>query len=339
LDADICEAVAELVRRAVSQYDSRQIQSGVRIVKRFAAVFVVVLLGVALVAPALRVRGSSMPFNVGIVKKSIVFLYYPKGKDFEVGTGFLVDIPSKEDPKRSFVAIVTARHIVDPKWEGCSWANPQEIYARVNAKNFKAGQEEDGTDVVPLGLVNAGKNVWYASPNDRVDVAVIPVSSTHVDELMRNDVRFISVADFATKGETENYKVGIGDQIVTAGLVPALLDTQRNYPAFKFGRISNIPEEPINMKCTQAEAGKALPRDVWLLAGNFVGGNSGSPVYLLPPVPSALHRVMLIGIIAGAIPDVDLGTMVPSEYVFDVIQAHYPTANLYRGHSEHSIMK
>jgi hypothetical protein len=308
-------------------------------VKRFAAVFVVVVLGVALVAPAVRVGGSSMPFNVGIVKKSIVFLYYPKGKDFEVGTGFLVDIPSKEDPKRSFVAIVTARHIVDPKWEGCSWANPQEIYARVNAKNFKAGQEQDGTDVVPLGLVNAGKNVWYASPNDRVDVAVIPVSSTHVEELMRSDVRFISVADFATKGETENYKVGIGDQIVTAGLVPALLDTQRNYPAFKFGRISNIPEEPINMKCTQAEAGKALPRDVWLLAGNFVGGNSGSPVYLLPPVPSALHRVMLIGIIAGAIPDVDLGTMVPSEYVFDVIQAHYPAANLYRGHSEHSIMK
>jgi hypothetical protein len=25
--------------------------------------------------------------------------------------------------------------------------------------------------------------------------------------------------------------------------------------------------------------------------------------------------------------------------VFDVIQAHYPTANLFRGHSEHSIMK
>jgi hypothetical protein len=170
-----------------------------------------------------------------------------------------------------------------------------------------------------------------------VDVAVIPVSSTHVEQLLRNDVRLIPVADFATKAETANYKIGIGDQIVTAGLVPALLDAQRNYPAFKFGRISNIPEEAINMKCTQAD--KALPRDVWLLAGNFVGGNSGSPVYLLPPVPSLAHRVMLIGIIAGAIPDVDLGQMVPSEYVFDVIQAHYPTANLYRGHTEHSIMK
>jgi hypothetical protein len=306
-------------------------------VKRPLAVFVLVLFAVVLVAPAVRVHGSSMPFNVGIVKKSIVFLYYPKGKDFEVGTGFLVDIPVKDDPARSFIAIVTARHIVDPKWEGCSWANPQEIYARVNVKNFKVGQKEDGTDDVLLGLVNAGKNVWYASPNDRVDVAVIPVGSTHVEQLLHNDVRFIPVADFATKAETENYKVGIGDQIVTAGLVPALLDTQRNYPAFKFARISNIPEEPIYMRCTQAD--KALPRDVWLLAGNFVGGNSGSPVYLLPPVPSATHRVMLIGIIAGAIPDVDLGQMVPSEYVFDVIQAHYPTANLYRGHSEHSIMK
>lgn len=305
--------------------------------QRFHAIFVVVLLAVVFVAPAVRVRGSSMPFNVGIVKKSIVFLYYPKGKDFEVGTGFLVDIPAKDDPKRSFVAIVTARHIVDPQWEGCSWTNPREIYARVNVKNFKVGQTEDGVDELSLSLVNAGRNVWWASPNDRVDVAVIPVSTTHVEQLLRNDVHFIPVADFATKAETANYQVGIGDQIVTAGLVPALLDAQRNYPAFKFGRISNIPEEPINMKCPQAD--KALPRDVWLLAGNFVGGNSGSPVYLLPPQPSAMHRVMLIGILAGAIPDVDLGQMVPSEYVFDVIQAHYPTANLYRGHTEHSIMK
>jgi hypothetical protein len=306
-------------------------------VRRFLAVFVVVLLVTVLLVPAARVGGSSMPFNVGVVKKSIVFLYYPRGTEYEVGTGFLVDIPVKEDPARNFIAIVTARHVVDPKWEGCTWANPQQIYARVNVKNFKVGQKESGTADVPLDLLNAGKNLWYASPNDRVDVAVIPVGSTHVFQLLRNDVRFIPVADFATKAETENYKVGIGDQVVTAGLVPALLDAERNYPAFKFGRISNIPEEPLNMKCTQAD--KALPRDVWLIAGNFVGGNSGSPIYLLPPVPSAVHRVMLIGILAGAIPDVDLGQMVPSEYVFDVIQAHYPTANLYRGYSEHSIMK
>jgi hypothetical protein len=308
-------------------------------VKPLIRLSMTVLLIAALVATSMRVYSSSMPFNVGIVKKSIVFLYYPKGAaDFEVGTGFLVEIPSKEDPKRTYVVIVTARHIVDPEWEGCTWKNPSQIYARVNVKNFKVGQTEDGTDDFPLVLSDAGKNVWWTSPNNRVDVAVIPLSSAHIAELQRNDVHFIPVADFATKAETENYKVGIGDQIVTAGLVPALLGAQRNYPAFKFGRISNIPEEPLNMKCAQ-DSKQAFPRDVWLLAGTYVGGNSGSPVYLLPPVPSAVHRVMLIGILAGTLPDVGLGEMVPSEYVFDVIQAHYPGANLYRGHSEHSIMK
>ena len=305
--------------------------------KRLLVTSVVVLLVAVLVVPAVRVRGSSMPFNVGIVKKSVVFLYYPKAGAVEVGTGFLVEIPSKADPKRSSVAVITARHIVDPQWAGCSWKNPQQIYARANVKNFRVGQQADATDVVAFDLANAGKNVWWAHPNERVDVAVIPVSAAHVEQLLQNDVHFIPVADFATKAETENYKVGIGDQIVAAGRVPALLDTERNYPAFKFGRISNIPEEPINMKCTQAD--KPLPRNVWLLAGNFVGGNSGSPVYLLPPQPSAAHRVMLIGILAGSIPDVDLGQMVPSDYVFDVIQTHYPGANLYRGHTEHSIMK
>ena len=66
--------------------------------KRSLTVFVVMLFVLMLIAPAVRVRGSSMPFNVGIVKKSIVILYYPKGKDSEVGTEFLVDIPSKDDP-------------------------------------------------------------------------------------------------------------------------------------------------------------------------------------------------------------------------------------------------
>ncbi len=305
--------------------------------KQFLIVSFVMLLVAVLVIPTVHVRGSSMPFNVGIVKKSVVFLYYLREEEFEVGTGFLVEIPSKVNPERSFVVIVTARHIVDPQWAGCSWSNPHEVYARVNAKNYTVGQKGEGVDELTLDLVNAGKEVWFSHPNDRVDVAVIPVSPTHVEQLLQNDVHFIPVADFATKAETENYKVGIGDQIVTAGLVPALLDAQRNYPAFKFGRISNIPEEPINMKCTQED--KPLPRNVWLLAGNFVGGNSGSPVYLLPPQPSAVHRVMLIGILAGSIPNVDLGQMVPSDYVFDVIQAHYPGANLYRGHTAHSIMK
>jgi hypothetical protein len=112
-------------------------------VKRLLQLSIIVLLLAILVIPVARVRGSSIPFNVGIVEKSIVFLYYPRVKDFEVGTGFLVEIPSKDnDAEHS--SVVTARHIVDPQWEGCSWANPHLIHARVNVKNFTAAQKEDG---------------------------------------------------------------------------------------------------------------------------------------------------------------------------------------------------
>ena len=308
---------------------------------RLLAVTVALALGVAAVSvrPVARVESSSMPFNVGTVLKSVVFLYYPTDTGIEVGTGFLVELPSKVTGGEAAVVIVTARHIVDPKWAGCKIGDPTVIHARVNSKNFVLGKtsEDDAVDVVDLTLGPATDRHWFAHPNERVDVAVIPVSREHVAQFQRNDVRFVPVSDFATAAETEHYKVGIGDQIVTAGLVPALLSTIRNYPAFKFARISNIPDEPIPMSCTKGD--KPLPRDVWLLAGNFVGGNSGSPVYLLPPTPSAEHRVMLIGVIAGSIPDVDLGQMVPSEFVFDILQAHYPNANLFRGHAKNTIMK
>ncbi len=313
--------------------------TSLRKLARYAALPLGLLLALSagfVVQPPARVEGSSMPFNVGTVLKSVVFLYYPKEIGFEVGTGFLVEIPSKADPKRTSVVLVTARHIVDPKWAGCSWANPFALHAMVNVKNFKYGQTRDAVDELQLDLAEGAKRTWYASTNERTDAAVLPLTERQVAQLLQNDVRFIPVSDFATSAETANYNVGIGDEIVTAGLVPALLDTKRNYPAFKFGRISNIPEEPINMVCEKGN--KSLPRDVWLLAGNYVGGNSGSPVFLLPTLPAA-HRVMLIGIIAGAIPDVDLGQMVPAEDVFAIIQAHFPNANLYRGRTAGTITK
>ena len=288
---------------------------------------IVTLTAASLFTPVTRVVGSSMPFKVGTVLKSVVFLYYPKAGAFEVGTGFLVEIPSKADPKRTSVVMVTARHIVDPKWAGCSWANPSALHALVNVKvQVRRDEEFRGRTPARLGRSGQAHLVCESEPAHRCGCASANGSTGRATPPKRRPLpaRF----GFRYGAETANYNVGIGDQIVTAGLVPALLDTQRNYPAFKFGRISNIPEEPINMVCTKGD--KSEPRDVWLLAGNYVGGNNGSPVFLLPTPPAA-HRVMLIGIIAGAIPEVDLGQMVPSESVFAIIAAHYPNANLYRG--------
>jgi|SRR5437667_8381383 len=77
---------------------------------------------------------GTLPIDTDVIKRSVVFLVYPDGSDG--GTGFIVGIPLKADPAHMHVAIVTARHIVDPQWAGCSFNNPQSILLRVNKKNF-----------------------------------------------------------------------------------------------------------------------------------------------------------------------------------------------------------
>src|SRR5207247_3433096 len=72
---------------------------------------------------------GTLPIDTDVIKRSVVFLVYPDGSDG--GTGFIVGIPLKADPAHMHVAIVTARHIVDPQWAGCSFNNPQSILLRV----------------------------------------------------------------------------------------------------------------------------------------------------------------------------------------------------------------
>jgi hypothetical protein len=76
----------------------------------------------------------------------------------------------------------------------------------------------------------------------------------------------------------------------------------------------------------------------WLIAGNFVPGNSGSPIFLLPleftlgpPMQYTGPRAMLIGLLSSAIGGADLAEMVPVEFLFEIIQRNYPDGDLYRG--------
>jgi hypothetical protein len=69
-----------------------------------------------------------------------------------------------------------------------------------------------------------------------------------------------------------------------------------------------------------------------------VGGNSGSPIYLLPLDftlgPTLQYnglRPMLIGLLSATIHGADLAEMVPIEYVFEIIKQYFPDADLYRG--------
>ena len=78
----------------------------------------------------LTIRATAgININVEAVKKLVVFLY---GADTSenldatksLGTGFLVEVPLLSHPERSYILLVTARHIVDPQWAHCSSVNP-----------------------------------------------------------------------------------------------------------------------------------------------------------------------------------------------------------------------
>jgi hypothetical protein len=180
-----------------------------------------------------------------------------------------------------------------------------------------------------------GQKLWLAHSDDKVDVAVIPIANDKEGELLNQDDTQLEVQDFGTPEEIQKYHIGIGANLISAGLVPGIWNDKRNYPAFKFGKISNILDEPVKMRCEAGDPEK--DRLSWLVAGNFVPGNSGSPIFLQPldfslgaPFQFSGPRNMIIGVLSGSIDGADLGEMVPIEYVFEILK-QFLDADLYRG--------
>ena len=170
---------------------------------------------------------SLIPINTEVVKRAVVFLY---GADAtgkadaskELATGFLVEIPLKSDATKSYMALVTARHVVDPVWACTAAQNPTVIYARVNRKPSATPQNSD-IEFIRLPLVeSSNKPVWAKNASDAVDAAVVPIDGT---TFLANDVAAIKVAEFGTPEEIKT--VGIGSDIVSAGLVPGLFRPEK----------------------------------------------------------------------------------------------------------------
>jgi len=271
---------------------------------------------------------ASININVQAVQKTVVFLYAANAtggvnKNGPLGTGFLVEVPLKSDPKKSYRVLVTARHILDPTWANCSVENPKVIYARVNKKSDKLGVE-----FIEVQLVSNGKQLWAHHTDDEVDAAVVPISID--DNLV--DVAAVSVQYFPTEEETG--RLSIGDPVMSAGLLPLLPGAARNYPIFKFGQISNIPSESVETRCVQV--GPTFRVKVWLIAANLVPGNSGSPIFHVPLGGSGVviggTRPMLLGIQSLSYLGADVAGMTPIRFVYEILeQLKLKDANLHRG--------
>jgi hypothetical protein len=169
------------------------------------------------------------------------------------GTGFFVQIPSQNFSDLRFVYIVTAKHVA-------SDLKNKETYILVNNRSGGVSQ-----------LTHIGQQ-WWLHPNDpSVDIAVLQVGFQ--DGI---DVLAIKVSDFVTDEAINAGKVVLGDEVFMTGLFSPAPGTKRNMPIVRHGNIAMFPEGQI-----QTELGFA---DVYLVEARSIGGLSGSPVFVRPPL-------------------------------------------------------
>ncbi len=287
----------------------------------------------ALILVGTAQASSLIPINTELVKRSVVFLYAADAagepdETKELGTAFVIEIPLVSDPGKSYFALVTARHIVDPVWACLGIVNPVVMYARVNKKDFDPSRDQSGIKFIKVTLTENGTVRWAKHSSDNVDAVVIPIVPA---DFMVHDVASIPVAVFGTPEEVK--AVGIGDDVVSAGLVPGLSGQKRNYPFFKFGKVSNIPEELTVLRCPD---GAPRPVEYWYIAATMVAGNSGAPIFYLPPGNAVLRfgegRPFLLGLQSISVVGGEIAGMTPAQRIFEIVDAlKLPDANLFRG--------
>jgi len=216
-----------------------------------------------IVALAALLNAQSIPVETENLARAVVFLYDRSTTDAKVATGFLLGVPAAANaPSQGatfgWAFLVTARHVVDPEWQGClpeGQTNPTRIEMRLNTKNYKDA-DPTGTEYVVVNLQQDGRPLWYHHDNDDIDVAVIPLTDytiapladKHWFRIFDDDAGAISLSWFATPKVFNT--ASIGSSVVTAGLVPELSRAKRNYLTYRFGRISNIFPESIDVPCS-----------------------------------------------------------------------------------------
>lgn len=250
------------------------------------------------------------------LKKSITFIFVKYNEEYRaIGTGFFVcvqiegkDVPLNEIENNYFeIYLVTAKHVIENKNDFHS-----EIYIRLNKKN----QETE------LLLLKLNKSNVYLHDDETVDIAcIICCPNTEIYDYM-----WIPTIYIPNKETLEN-KIDVGNEICYTSLFAnrngrEYLGKEKNYPVFRFGKISLIPDDKIEINPYDKPVQLT---NIYLGEIQSFQGSSGSPVLVQMPriqPPRTIFfndpETYLLGIIKGHYNDIRIEKL--ADYQDNVLQ-------------------
>lgn len=149
-------------------------------------------------------------------------------------------------------------------------ANPRSLYV-VTAAHVVKGK---GTRVLRINKHGGGweplsvnEGTWFL--DDEKDLAILPVEA----DILEYDVTWFPAQRIITEEIFDKEGFGPGDDVVLIGRFREYGGKTRNFPSVRFGNISNLPHEDIQM-----QEGGSHP--AFLVEMRSRGGFSGSPVFI-----------------------------------------------------------
>lgn len=196
------------------------------------------------------------------IKTVLAFVFAPApaaGQLKPWGTAFFVGVKDPKDEARSFVYLVTAKHVLQTD-DRKSWL--PKVFLRLNTKQGDSG-------FVEVPIVPAGRNrtVFLHPKDSTADVAVIPA----LPDEKRFDFKFLPMELLTSKKDFADLKIVEGSEVFFTGLFSPHVGTRRNYPVIRFGRVAMITDEKVKFGDYEA--------DLYLVETGSYGGNSGAPVF------------------------------------------------------------
>jgi len=175
-----------------------------------------------------------------------------------IGTGFFVGV-SKGIPGVGFVYLVTAKHVVT---NGSGGFLPDVVL-----RSFSSNT----TLVTHFVLSTNSPSRPYVHPNPGVDLVVIPVGGGGESALIGSGT--IPSDLLATTNHIAKLGIREGDEMFFAGLFTPFIGRKSNIPIYRFGRLSMLTNEEIEVFKHEG------PQTYFLMEADCYPGNSGSPAF------------------------------------------------------------